>query len=57
MSWRIVTHDLEAQPIFTLLEGRYDIPLIEAEYELEAISADQDVRFKTRLARRGPAGA
>lgn len=93
---KIVTHDLEAQPIFTLLEGRYDIPLIEAEYGLEAISADQDVaealgvgtgspifliertsftvgarpvdyeklhyrgdliRFKTRLARRRPAGS
>ena len=40
---KIVTHDLEAEPIFTLLEQRYDIPLIEAEYQLEAVSADRDV--------------
>jgi GntR family transcriptional regulator len=92
---KIVTHDLEAEPIFTLLEGRYGIPLVEAEYKLEATSADQDVaaalevevgspifliertslttgarpidyeklhyrgdliRFRTRLARRRPAG-
>ncbi len=92
---KIVTHDLELEPIFTLLEQRYGIPLLEAEYRLEAISADQDVaaalgveagspifriertsfsvgdrpvdyerlhyrgdliRFRTRLARRRPAG-
>ena len=40
---KIVTHDLDAEPIFTLLEQRYDIPLIEAEYKLEAIAADQGV--------------
>jgi GntR family transcriptional regulator len=92
---KIVTHDLEAEPIFTLLEERYGIALIEAEYKLEATSAEQDVamalgvrlgspifliertsfaagprpidyeklhyrgdliRFRTRLARRRPAG-
>ena len=40
---KIVTHDLEAEPIFSLLERRYGIPLIEAEYKLEAVSADQEV--------------
>ena len=40
---KIVTHDLEAEPIFTLLEQRYDIPLVEAEYKLEAVAADHDV--------------
>lgn len=40
---KIVLHDLELEPIFTLLEQRYDIPLLEAEYKLEAISADQHV--------------
>ena len=40
---KIVTHDLEAEPIFELLEQRYNIPLVEAEYELEAVSADADV--------------
>ncbi|MEJ5021437.1 GntR family transcriptional regulator [Ochrobactrum vermis] len=40
---KIVTHDLDVEPIFTLLEDRYDLPLIEAEYRLEAISAAPDV--------------
>jgi GntR family transcriptional regulator len=40
---KIATHDLEAEPIFALLEQRYDIPLVEAEYKLEAVSADYDV--------------
>jgi GntR family transcriptional regulator len=40
---KIVPHDLEAEPIFTLLEQRYAIPLLEAEYKLEAVSADPDV--------------
>jgi GntR family transcriptional regulator len=92
---KIAAHDLEVEPIFTLLEQRYDIPLIEAEYELAAVCADHDVatalgvepgspifliertsfsagdrpvdyeklhyrgdliRFRTRLARRKPAG-
>jgi GntR family transcriptional regulator len=37
---KIATHDLEAEPIFTLLEQKYSIPLIEAEYRLEAVAAD-----------------
>lgn len=40
---RIVTHDLEAEPIFALLEQRYGIPLVEAEYRLEASSANSEV--------------
>jgi GntR family transcriptional regulator len=40
---KIVTHNLEAEPIFALLEQRYNIPLVDAEYELEAVSADADV--------------
>jgi GntR family transcriptional regulator len=31
--------DLEAEPIFALLEGKYGIPLVEAEYGLEAVAA------------------
>jgi GntR family transcriptional regulator len=37
---KIVQNDLEAEPIFSLLEEKYDTPLTEAEYRLEAISAD-----------------
>jgi len=40
---KIVSHDLAAEPIFKLLEQRYDTPLIEAEYKLEAASANDDV--------------
>lgn len=37
---KIMTDDLATEPIFTLLEERYDTPLVEAEYELEATAAD-----------------
>lgn len=40
---KIVTHDLDAEPIFSLLEGKYDVPLTEAEYRLEAITATPEV--------------
>lgn len=40
---KIVTHDLDAEPIFSLLEDRYDLPLVEAEYRLEATIAAPDV--------------
>jgi GntR family transcriptional regulator len=40
---RVVTDDLEVMPIFTLLEEKYDTPLAEARYELEASIADDDV--------------
>jgi GntR family transcriptional regulator len=37
---KVVENDLEIHPIFSLLEGKYDTPLLEADYRLEAISAD-----------------
>lgn len=37
---KVVTHDLEAEPIFTLLEQKYGTPLGEAVYELKASVAD-----------------
>jgi len=40
---RILENDLETEPIFSLLEQKYDTPLVEAEYRLEAISADRTV--------------
>src|SRR5262249_42130682 len=36
---KVITNDLEAEPIFALLEERYDLPLVEAEYRLEAVAA------------------
>jgi GntR family transcriptional regulator len=40
---RIIENDLETEPIFSLLEQKYDTPLVEAEYGLEAISANTTV--------------
>jgi GntR family transcriptional regulator len=40
---QILENDLETEPIFSLLEQKYDTPLVEAEYRLEAVSADTTV--------------
>lgn len=40
---KIIENDLETEPIFSLLEQKYDTPLVEAEYRLEAVSADATV--------------
>src|SRR6476660_5127509 len=37
---RVAENDLEAEPVFALLENKYDTPLLEAEYKLEAAAAD-----------------
>jgi GntR family transcriptional regulator len=37
---KVVDDDLEAEPVFALLEDKYDTPLVEAEYKLEAAAAD-----------------
>lgn len=40
---KIAAHDLDAEPIFSLLEDKYGVPLTEAEYRLEAVTAAPDV--------------
>ena len=40
---KILTHDLAIEPIFSLLEQKYETRLVEAEYRLEAVSADAAV--------------
>jgi len=40
---QIVRNDLRLYPIFTLLEKEYGVPLIEADYELEAVIATKAV--------------
>jgi GntR family transcriptional regulator len=37
---KVVGDDLEAEPVFALLENKYGTPLVEAEYKLEAAAAD-----------------
>jgi GntR family transcriptional regulator len=40
---QIVRNDLRLHPIFTLLEEGYGVPLVEADYELEAVVATKAV--------------
>src|SRR5882724_10587359 len=40
---KVMADDLETEPIFSLLEQKYGMPLIEAEYRLEALSAEATV--------------
>ncbi|ETF01357.1 GntR family transcriptional regulator [Advenella kashmirensis W13003] len=40
---KVVSNNLEIEPIFDLLENKYALPLIEARYQLEAVVADQIV--------------
>src|ERR1700741_2356262 len=37
---KVAENDLEAESVFALLENKYDTPLVEAEYKLEADAAD-----------------
>ena len=38
---RVAEADLEAEPIFTVLEEKCGLPLVEAQYQLEAAAADR----------------
>ncbi|MBA8840975.1 MULTISPECIES: GntR family transcriptional regulator [unclassified Ochrobactrum] len=51
---KIVSNDLEAEPIFSLLENKYGLPLIEAEYQLEAATADDRVAQALGIAPTSP---
>jgi GntR family transcriptional regulator len=51
---KIITNNLKITPIFTLLERKYDIPLIEAEYKLEAVAADAEVAAALDVTRGSP---
>ena len=51
---RILENDLETEPIFSLLEQKYGTPLVEAEYRLEAVSADMIVARALGITPGGP---
>src|SRR5258705_1044057 len=51
---KIITNNLKVEPIFSLLERKYDIPLIEAEYKLEAVAAEDDVASALRVKQGSP---
>lgn len=47
---KIITHDVEKEPIFSLLEQKHKIPLLEAENRLEAIAGEADVAGALEIA-------
>lgn len=51
---QIITNNLDAEPIFTLLEQKYNIPLLEADYRLEAQSAPPSVAQALGIAEGSP---
>ncbi len=51
---KVVTNNLKVEPIFSLLERKYDVPLIEAEYKLDAVPAETEVAAALRVKQRSP---
>ncbi len=51
---KIMTNNLKAEPIFSLLERKYGIPLIEAEYKLDAVAAETEVAAALRVKQFSP---
>jgi GntR family transcriptional regulator len=51
---KIITNNLKVEPIFSLLERKYDVPLIEAEYRLEAVAAEDEVASALRVKQGSP---
>jgi len=51
---KIITNNLKVEPIFSLLERKYDIPLIEAEYKLDAVAAEPEVAAALKVKQRSP---
>jgi GntR family transcriptional regulator len=51
---RIITNDLKVEPIFSLLERKYNVPLIEAEYKLDAVAAENEVARALNVKPRSP---
>jgi GntR family transcriptional regulator len=51
---RVMADDLTKVPIFTLLEERYDTPLVEAEYVLEAVAAESAVAMALEISAGSP---
>jgi GntR family transcriptional regulator len=51
---KVMLDDLKVEPIFSLLERKYDVPLIEAEYKLDAVAADSEVARALKVKRGSP---
>lgn len=46
---KVMADNLKTEPIFSLLEQKYNTPLVEAEYQLEAVCADAIVARALRI--------
>src|SRR5215472_744740 len=46
---KVMADNLATEPIFSLLEQKYNTPLLEAEYQLEAVCADATVAQALRI--------
>jgi GntR family transcriptional regulator len=51
---KIITNNLRAEPIFSLLERKYDVLLIEADYQLDAVAADREVAAALKVKQGSP---
>jgi len=51
---RIIENDLETEPIFSLLEQKYDTPLVEAEYVWKPYPLTRRFRGPSVSARASP---
>jgi len=51
---KIITNNLKLEPIFSLLERKYDVPLIEAEYKLDAVAAENEVARALKVKPQSP---
>jgi GntR family transcriptional regulator len=51
---KIITNNLKVEPIFSLLERKYGVPLIEAEYKLDAVAAEIEVARALKVKIRSP---
>jgi len=51
---KIIVNDLRIEPIFALLERKYDVPLVEAEYKLDAVPAGIEVAAALKVKPRTP---
>src|ERR1700740_1951153 len=51
---QIMTNNLKVEPIFSLLERKYGVALIEAEYKLDAVAAENNVAAALKVKPRSP---
>jgi len=51
---KIITNNLKAEPVFSLLGRKYDVPLSEAEYKLDAVPAETEVAAALKVKQRSP---